>query len=106
MCRPWSYQVFVFVGERFAGTLSPVLMDARTDGAWQAVRIGSRLRLAAEFLRYTRRRPALLSLADERRSPTGSNPHGPSSSPTSWLATSPLAPRDGPSGEAPPEDRT
>jgi LppP/LprE lipoprotein len=54
MCRPWSYQVFVFVGERFAGTLSPVLMDARTDGAWQAVRIGSPFRLAAEFLRYTR----------------------------------------------------
>src|SRR4029453_11637304 len=33
MCRAWSYQAFVFVGERFVGTLSPVLMDSRTDGA-------------------------------------------------------------------------
>jgi LppP/LprE lipoprotein len=54
MCRPLSYQVFAFVGDRFAGTLSPVLMDARTDGAWQAARIVSPFRLAAEFLRYTR----------------------------------------------------
>jgi LppP/LprE lipoprotein len=53
MCRPWSFQVFVFVGDRFAGTLSPALMDARTDGAWQAVRVESRFRLTADFLRYT-----------------------------------------------------
>jgi LppP/LprE lipoprotein len=53
MCRPWSYQVFVFVGDRFAGTLSPVLMNARTDGAWQAARIESPFHLTADFLRYT-----------------------------------------------------
>ena len=53
MCRPWSYQLFVFVGERYAGTLSPVLMDARTDGAWQDTKIESTIHLSADFLRYT-----------------------------------------------------
>ena len=57
MCRPWSYQVFVFVGERFAGTLSPVLMDARTDGAWHTAAFESPLHLSAQFLRYTREDP-------------------------------------------------
>jgi hypothetical protein len=57
MCRPLSYQVFVFVGQGFAGTLSPVLMDARTDGAWQTVRIASQFVLAAEFLRYAHHDP-------------------------------------------------
>ncbi|PYM44502.1 MAG: LppP/LprE family lipoprotein, partial [Candidatus Rokuibacteriota bacterium] len=33
MCRPLSYQAFVFVKGRFAGTLSPVPMDSREDGA-------------------------------------------------------------------------
>ena len=42
MCRPWRYQFFVFVGGRFAGTLSPVLMDARTDGAGQRVALAPR----------------------------------------------------------------
>jgi hypothetical protein len=54
MCRPWSYQAFVFVGDRFTGTLSPVLMDARTDGAWQTAKIETPLHLSAQFLRYAR----------------------------------------------------
>jgi putative salt-induced outer membrane protein YdiY len=33
MCRPLGFQAFVFVGDRFAGTLSPAPMDSRTDGA-------------------------------------------------------------------------
>ena len=33
MCRPLAYQFFVFVGRRFAGTLSPRPMDARWDGS-------------------------------------------------------------------------
>ncbi len=33
MCRPLGYQAFVFVGDAFAGTLSPAPMDSRTDGA-------------------------------------------------------------------------
>jgi hypothetical protein len=53
MCRPWRFQVFVFTRDRYAGTLSPVLMNARTDGAWQAVRLESPRHLAADFLRYT-----------------------------------------------------
>lgn len=32
MCRPMQFQVFVFVNNQFAGTMSPVLMDSRTDG--------------------------------------------------------------------------
>jgi len=52
MCRPWQYQFFVFVGGRFAGTLSPVLMDARTDGAGQRVTLASESEVTADFLRY------------------------------------------------------
>ena len=33
MCRPNQYQAFVFSDGQFAGSLSPTLMDARTDGA-------------------------------------------------------------------------
>jgi hypothetical protein len=32
-CRPFDYQVFVFTDGEFSGTLSPVMMDARTDGS-------------------------------------------------------------------------
>ncbi len=32
MCRPRQFQDFVFVRGVFAGTLSPQLMDSRTDG--------------------------------------------------------------------------
>jgi hypothetical protein len=31
MCRPLAFNVFVFVGGRFAGTLSPVVMNSRLD---------------------------------------------------------------------------
>lgn len=57
MCRPWSYQAFVFAGERFAGTLSPTLMDSRTDGAFQAVRLASPFHLTGDFVRYTAQDP-------------------------------------------------
>jgi LppP/LprE lipoprotein len=33
MCRPLQYYDFVFVDGAFAGTVSPVLSDSRTDGA-------------------------------------------------------------------------
>ena len=33
MCRPLTYQVFVFSGGQFIGTLSPMPMDSRTDGS-------------------------------------------------------------------------
>ena len=56
-CRPISANVFVFLDGRFAGTISPVPMDARTDGMWQRVLIpapvGGRLGLEVGFLRYS-----------------------------------------------------
>jgi len=52
MCRPLDYQVFVFVKGRFAGTLSPLPMNSRTDGAESSVHFSSELALSADFLRY------------------------------------------------------
>jgi len=53
MCRPLRYQAFVFVDGRFAGTLSPVPMDSRTDGALGAVRLFRAAEMVADFARYT-----------------------------------------------------
>ncbi|MEM9120669.1 MAG: LppP/LprE family lipoprotein [Cyanobacteria bacterium P01_F01_bin.56] len=52
MCRPFSYQVFVFADGDFAGTLSPVLMDSRTDGSLFNVFLYSNDLLNASFNRY------------------------------------------------------
>ncbi|MCI0545880.1 MAG: LppP/LprE family lipoprotein [Candidatus Rokubacteria bacterium] len=52
MCRPLGYQVFVFVDGILAGTLSPVLMDSRTDGAESRLFLFQATELSAEFLRY------------------------------------------------------
>jgi LppP/LprE lipoprotein len=52
MCRPRQYQYFVFRRGMFAGTLSPHLMDSRTDGALGRVTILSDGRLRAEYRRY------------------------------------------------------
>ena len=52
MCRPVTYNVFVFVGGRFAGTISPTTMTSRLDGSSGAVRITSRDTITAEFSRY------------------------------------------------------
>jgi hypothetical protein len=52
MCRPWDYQAFVFVSGRYAGTLSPRLMDSRTDGALSEVRVVSPVEIEVIFLRY------------------------------------------------------
>ncbi len=53
MCRPTQYNTFVFVNNRFAGTLSPSLMDARTDGSLVEARLSSPTSIIAEFNRYT-----------------------------------------------------
>lgn len=58
MCRPWQYQAFVFVRGTFAGTLSPVAMDSRTDGALSQVVLQGDGRITAAFLRYTPDDPA------------------------------------------------
>jgi hypothetical protein len=52
MCRPAPFNVFVFVGGRFAGTLSPEPMTSRLDGSVGAVRIVSAETITAEFARY------------------------------------------------------
>jgi hypothetical protein len=61
MCRPWGYQVFVFVRGVFAGTMSPRPMDARTDASLFSVLLLSRLAgrdpLVATFERYTESDP-------------------------------------------------
>jgi heat shock protein HslJ len=55
MCRPLGYQAFVYVEGRYAGTLSPVLMNSRTDGALITARLDRATSIQVEFNRY---RPA------------------------------------------------
>jgi hypothetical protein len=58
MCRPWQYQAFVFVDGKFAGTLAPDVMNARTDGSYFTAKSGDAdAPLVAEFNRYTDRDP-------------------------------------------------
>ncbi|HWM76258.1 MAG TPA: LppP/LprE family lipoprotein, partial [Methylomirabilota bacterium] len=52
MCRPRLYQAFVFVKGRFAGTLSPVAMNAREDGAENMIRVVSAYELTVQYARY------------------------------------------------------
>ncbi len=53
MCRPMDFHVFVFVGGRFAGTLSPAPMSSRLDGTASVVRLPQPNTITAEFQRYT-----------------------------------------------------
>ncbi len=52
MCRPLGYQAFVFVKGQFAGTMSPGVMDSRSDGAESAVHVSTQTTLMGEFQRY------------------------------------------------------
>lgn len=52
MCRPLGYQAFVFVGEQFAGTLSPQPMNSRTDGDIARIFLTSPSSLLVEYKRY------------------------------------------------------
>ena len=52
MCRPLGLQAFVFVRGRFAGTLSPHPMEARTDGVVTDVRLVSRDWVLVTYARY------------------------------------------------------
>ena len=52
MCRPVDFNMFVFVGGTFAGTLSPLPMASRTDGVIGAVRVAPDDTIAADFARY------------------------------------------------------
>jgi hypothetical protein len=51
-CRPRGFQEFVFVDGVFAGTISPVLMDSRTDGAGAVLAFIGPDSVAAVFRRY------------------------------------------------------
>lgn len=55
MCRPNGFQAFVFVNGAFAGTLSPRLMDSRTDGSISniSVTLDSAHDIQADFARYS-----------------------------------------------------
>lgn len=53
MCRPFNYQVFVFVDQEFAGTLSPNLMDSRTDGSLFDLNLYTDNAIDAAFNRYS-----------------------------------------------------
>jgi hypothetical protein len=52
MCRPFQYQVFVFTDGEFSGTLSPIVMDSRTDGSLFDLNLYGDGRLDASFNRY------------------------------------------------------
>ena len=51
-CEPTSFNLFVFVDGRFAGALSPAVMNPARDGAAGAVRITGVDTLTVEFARY------------------------------------------------------
>ena len=52
MCRPVAYNLFVLVGGRFAGDVSPAPMTSRLDGSSGAVRLPLP-NITAEFARYS-----------------------------------------------------
>ena len=57
MCRPGNYQGFVFYKGRLAGTMSPRLMDARTDASLGTVWVMGPTQMHAEFVRYSEKDP-------------------------------------------------
>jgi heat shock protein HslJ len=52
MCRPIQSQAFVYWEGRYAGTLSPVAMDSRSDGAIANIYLSSVTSLSVDFYRY------------------------------------------------------
>ncbi len=52
ICRPMGYNLFVFVGGRFAGTLSPRPMDSRADLSSGVVRLLPHDAISVEITRY------------------------------------------------------
>jgi hypothetical protein len=51
-CEATSFNLFVFVGGRFAGTVSPAQMTSSRDGVAGAVRITGADTITVEFARY------------------------------------------------------
>src|SRR6187402_720995 len=52
-CRPDQYNAFVFVSNRFAGTLAPRPMSPRSDGSLSRTFLSSATGASGEFSRYT-----------------------------------------------------
>lgn len=52
-CQPTAFNLFVFVGGRFAGTLSPSPMRTAGDAVAGPVRLTGPNAISAEFARYT-----------------------------------------------------
>jgi LppP/LprE lipoprotein len=65
MCRPTIYNLFVFVGGRFAGVLSPTAMTSRLDSSAGAVRMPLP-NITADFARYTSTDPLCCPAAHVR----------------------------------------
>lgn len=57
MCRPMGYQAFVFVHGNFAGTISPVPMNSRTDGTMDPFDLTRPDELNVAFSRYKQSDP-------------------------------------------------
>jgi len=57
MCRPLGYNYFVFVDGLFAGSVSPILMDSRTDGSATLVAIDAAGSINVMFSRYAESDP-------------------------------------------------
>jgi hypothetical protein len=53
MCRPMEFQAFVFVDGKLAGTLSPMPMGSRLDGALTQVTFNGPEGITAGYVRYT-----------------------------------------------------
>jgi hypothetical protein len=51
-CEPAAFNLFVFVGGQFAGTLSPSAMQTARDGVAGSVRLTGEDTLTSEFARY------------------------------------------------------
>lgn len=51
MCRPLGFNEFVFVNGVFAGTISPMPMDSRTDGVGDVIALNQD-HLITQFQRY------------------------------------------------------
>jgi len=51
-CQPAMFNLFVFLGGRFAGTLAPSPMSLARDGVAGAVRLAGTDSITAEFARY------------------------------------------------------
>jgi hypothetical protein len=53
MCRPMQFQIFVFVNDTFAGTLSPQTMDSSADGVIETPTVSpDGAQIVANYLRY------------------------------------------------------